>query len=79
MILCAKYVSESGGITADILVAVLTVLDELDAFPRDIRITPFMLIDGHPSRLDPKFLTYINNCNHQWKVCLCVLYATSLW
>ena len=44
---CATYVSESGGITADILVAVLTVLDELDVFPRDSGITPFMLINGH--------------------------------
>ena len=34
----AKYVSESGGITADILVAVLTILDELDVFPRDSRL-----------------------------------------
>ena len=58
---CATYVSESGGITAYILVAVLTVLDELDAFPCDIRITPFMLIDDHLSRLDPKFLMYISN------------------
>ena len=38
-----------------------------------------MLIDGHSSRLDPKFLTYINNCNHQWKVCLGVPYGKSLW
>ena len=38
-----------------------------------------MLIDGHSSRLDPKLLTYINNCNHQWKVCLSVPYATYLW
>ena len=67
---CTTYVSESGGITADILVAVLTVLDELDVFPHDSRINPFMIIDGHPPRLDPKFLTYINNCDHQWKVCL---------
>ena len=44
---CATYVSESGGITADILVAVLTVLDELDVFPRDSGINMFMLIDVH--------------------------------
>ena len=58
---CATYVSESGRITSDILVVVLTVLDELDVFPCDSGITPFMLIDGHSSRLDPKLLTYINN------------------
>ena len=36
MIPCATYVSESSGITADIIVAVLTVLDELDVFPREL-------------------------------------------
>ena len=44
---CATYVSESIRITADIIVAVLTVLDELDVFPRDIGITLFMLINGY--------------------------------
>ena len=58
---CATYVSESGVITADILVSVLTVLDELDVFPCDSRITSFMLVDGHSSKLDPKLLKYINN------------------
>ena len=43
----ATYVSETGIITADILVAVLTVLDELDVSPHDSGITPFMIIDGH--------------------------------
>ena len=78
-ILCAAYVNEIGRITADIFVVVLTVLYELDVFPRDIGITPFMLIDGHSSRLYPKFLTYIKNCNHQCKVCLGVPYVMYLW
>ena len=56
---CATYVSESGGITVDIIVAVITVLDKLGVFPRDSRITPVMLIYGHSSMLVPKFLTYI--------------------
>ena len=73
------YVSESGGITADILVHGITILDELDVFPRGSGITPFLLLDGHQSRLDPKFLTYINNHDHRWKVCLGVPYVTSLW
>ena len=75
----ATYVSESGGITVDIFVAVRTILDELDVFPRDSGIYLFMLINGHSSSLDPKFLTCINNSNHQWKVCLGVPYATYLW
>ena len=76
---CATYIIESSGIRAYIIVSLLTVLDELYVFPRDSGIISFMLINGHSSRLDPKFLTYINNCNHQWKVCLGVPYATSLW
>ena len=75
---CSTYVSERGRITADILVAVLTVLGELDVFPRDSGITLFMLINGNSSRLDPRFLTYINNFNNQWKLCLGVPYTTSL-
>ena len=73
------YVSESGSITADILVCGLTILDELDVFPRGSGITPFLLLDGHQSRLERKLLTYINNCDHRWKVCLGVPYGTSLW
>ena len=34
-ITCATYAGESGGIRADFLVAVLTVLDEFDVFPHD--------------------------------------------
>ncbi len=38
-----------------------------------------MIVDGHQSRLDPKFVDYINNKKHPWKVCLGVPYATTLW
>jgi len=41
--------------------------------------TCFLIIDGCKSRLDPMFLTYINDDNHVWKVRLGVLYATSYW
>ena len=62
-----------------IIVTVITVINKFYVFPRDSGITPFMIIDGHSSRLDPKLLTYIKNCNHRWKVCLGIMYATSLW
>lgn len=76
---CASFVSESGGITADILVKVLKIMDDLNLFPRVNGSMPFLLVDGHQSRLDPVFLEYINNAGHRWKVCLGVPYATTLW
>ena len=77
---CATYITEGGGINADILVDVLKMLDKLDVFPRvPGGPVPFLILDGHESRLDPKFLTYINDVGHIWKVCLGVPYATSYW
>ena len=38
-----------------------------------------LIVDGHQSQLDPRFVTYINNKFHEWGVCLSVLYATTLW
>ena len=37
------------------------------------------IIDGHQSRLEPKFIQYINDKGQEWKVCFCVPYATVLW
>jgi hypothetical protein len=77
---CATYITESGGINGEILVSVLRTLDDLDVFPRvPGGPVPVLIIDGHESRLDPMFLTYINGEGHVWKVCLGVPYATSFW
>ena len=38
-----------------------------------------LIVDCHQSRLDPKFVSYINNDSHEWRVCLGVPYATVLW
>jgi hypothetical protein len=38
-----------------------------------------LIADGHQSRLDPRFVSYINNKDHEWRVCLGVPYATVLW
>ena len=77
---CLTFVSESGGITGEILVKVLQYFDGIDLFPRvDNGPIPMLIVDGHQSRLDPLFVEYINNRNHKWKVCLGVPYATTLW
>jgi phage terminase small subunit len=77
---CATYITEGGGISGEILVSILQTLDDLDVFPRvPGGPVPVLIIDGHESRLDPMFLTYINGEGHVWKVCLGVPYATSYW
>jgi hypothetical protein len=77
---CLTYTSESGGITGEILVEILTYFDYIDLFPRvPGGPIPVLIVDGHQSRLAPVFVEYINNKNHTWKVCLGVPYATTLW
>ena len=77
---CLVYVSESGGINADILVDILSEFDKMALFPRtEGGPIPFLLIDGQFSRFDIKFIYYINDQGHPWKVCFGVPYGTSLW
>ena len=62
---------ESGSITSEILVDALITLDLLNLFPRDNQnIKPFLLLDGHGSRLELPFLNYINNPEDHWVVCV---------
>jgi hypothetical protein len=80
VVACLAYTSESGGITGEILVEILTYFDSIDLFLRVPGGPIHMLIvDGHKSRLAPVFVEYINNKNNTWKVCLGVPYATTLW
>jgi hypothetical protein len=77
---CLTYTSESGGITGEILVEILTYFDSIDLFPRvPGGPIPVLIVDGHQSCLAPVFVEYINDKNHTWKVCLGVPYATTLW
>ncbi len=72
--------SKSGGITTDILMKVLKHFDVKKVFPCDADDSiPFLLVYGHNTRLDPKFVEYIDDNVHCWKVCLGVQYATLLW
>ncbi len=77
---CLTYCSESGGITTKILIKILKYFDTNNVFPRyPGGPIPFLLVNGHNTRLDPLFIDYINDSSHWWKVCLGVPYATSLW
>jgi len=55
-------------------------MDSLNLFPRtEDGVKPFLLLDGHGSRLELPFLKYINDPLHEWVVCIGVPYGTSYW
>ena len=70
--------NESGSITSQILVEMLQTLDMLDVIPREQNKKPFLLLDGHGSRLEVPILQYINTPTDPWMVCIGVLYGTAL-
>ena len=65
--------------TSNILVDILNILGCLDAVKRDDKKRPFLLIDGHDSRLKMPILQYINTSAAYLAVCLWVPYGTALW
>jgi len=71
--------NESGSITSEILVEALSTLDILGVIDRSSNKKPFLLLDGHGSRLEMPFLKYINTPEDYWVVCLGVPYGTALW
>ena len=58
---------------------ILVTLDHLQVFDQSDGDQPFLLLDGHGSRLGLPFLSYINDAAHKWVVCIGVPYGTSLW
>ena len=55
-------------------------MDSFDIFPRiPGGPLPFLLLDGHGSRLQLPFLRYTNNPYHPWIVCLGLPNGTSLY
>lgn len=49
----------------------LKTLDYYEVFPRTpSSAKPFILLDGHSSRLEMPFLDYINNPKDNWVVCI---------
>ncbi|KAI2492615.1 hypothetical protein MHU86_21929 [Fragilaria crotonensis] len=71
--------SENGSITADLLVDMLKVMDKMELFDRSDGVPPFLLLDGHGSRFDLKFLRYVNDPTTKWNACIGVPYGTSYW
>ena len=71
---------ESGSITSAYLKEALSTLDYLEVFDRkEDGASPFLLLDGHSSRLEMPFLQYINDPKDHWIACIGVPYGTALW
>lgn len=72
--------SPKGGITSDILVEILKCIDSMGIWEnRGNCLHPFLLLDGHGSRLELPFLEYINNDDHLWKCFIGLPNATHMW
>ena len=76
---CLTRWSPSGSITADILVDILASMDYYGVCDRSQGRKPFLLLDGHGSRFQESFLSYVIDPRHEWVVCIGVPYGTALW
>jgi hypothetical protein len=54
-------------------------IDQLNVFDRGTGLNPFLLLDGHGSRFELDFLSYIHVEETKWDVCIGLPYGTSYW
>jgi hypothetical protein len=71
--------SPHGGITPAILTKCLTTIDSYEVFERKDNLKPFLLLDGHNSRFNLKFVNYIRNEKTPWSVAFALPHGTHLW
>ena len=71
--------SQNASITSQILADMLAYLDKLEVYDRKEGISPFLLLDGHHSRMEAPFLEYVNNAETEWFVCIGVPYGSHMW
>jgi hypothetical protein len=75
---------ESGSMMGKILQDVFQKMDEqgITKHGKDengVNYMPAMIFDGHRSRLEMDFVSYITDKSHEWKCILGVPYGTSVW
>ena len=75
---CFYGTSPKASITTTLLTEMLKFLDRLGFYTREV-CHPFLLLDGHHSRMMLPFLEYINNPKTKWFTCFGVPYATHIW
>lgn len=76
---CFVGASPKASITSELLAKMLEVLDSHQLFDRSDGSLPFLLLDGHQSRMQLSFMQYINEPSHRWMVCIGVPYGTHIW
>jgi hypothetical protein len=76
---CFVCTSPKASITSQLLADMLCFIDSHCIFDRSNGKKPFLLLDGHHSRMDLPFLDYIHGKDHEWSCCIGVPYATHIW
>jgi hypothetical protein len=77
---CFVTNSENRGISSEILASCFKRMDDLGLFPRSPDLPdPFVILDGHGSRLQLPFLQYITDEVHRWHAILGLPNGTSKW
>jgi hypothetical protein len=77
---CFVGSSPKASITSELLADMLKAIDAADVFERGPgQPKPFLLLDGHHSRMELAFLDYIHDPDHEWVVCIGVPYGTHIW
>ncbi len=76
---CVYGTSPKVSITSQCLADMLKYMDGLGIYDQTVAY-PFLLLDGHHSRVMLSFLWYINDDeSHKWYSCFGVPYATHIW
>jgi hypothetical protein len=76
---CYCCASDNGSITGALLKDMLMAIDKLNVFDRGTGLNPFLLLDGHGSRFELDFLSYIHAEGMKWDMCIGLPYGTSYW
>jgi hypothetical protein len=76
---CFTGCSPKASITSQMLADMLKAMDDHELFDRSDGSRPFLLLDGHHSRLELPFLDYIHGPGHEWTTCIGVPYGTHFW
>ena len=72
--------SPKGGITLQLLTNMLARMDALELSPQILDgLVPFLLLDGHHSRMQLLFLEYVNNPEQTLKVSIRLPNGTAKW
>ncbi len=75
---CFYGTALKASITSNLLADMLKFIHDCGIFNRNVA-KPFLLLDGHGSRMMLPFLKYKNDPEHGWVCCIGVPYATHIW